>query len=220
MSTDRTHLMSYDMLQNVVPAGKFLLIYLVYLMIYRLDLRNKLVIFVGYERSYLCNGNVQVRQRIIMDYHGNFPLVAVPEVVKLVGQRQRTLNVSAFIYLLYLFNPTFQQIILIVQFAVVETTGKVSVYPKFKNRPVTNEDMDIKNSSPDPPAVVVQDGVVMDSSLKRLGLGRQWLDKILSENSVDPTDIFMMTAETAAKYRIIKKELSTECRGDKIIEKG
>ena len=90
-----------------------------------------------------------------------------------------------------------------VQFAVVETTGKVSVYPKFKNRPV-----------------VVQDGVVMDSSLKRLGLGRQWLDKILSENSVDPTDIFMMTAETAAKYRIIKKELSTECRGDKIIEKG
>ena len=102
-----------------------------------------------------------------------------------------------------------------VQFAVVETTGKVSVYPKFKNRPVTNEDMDIKNSSPDPPAVVVQDGVVMDSSLKRLGLG-----KILSENSADPTDIFMMTAETAAKYRIIKKELSTECRGDKIIEKG
>ena len=60
----------------------------------------------------------------------------------------------------------------------------------------------------------------MDSSLKRLGLGRQWLDKILSENSVDPTDIFMMTAETAAKYRIIKKELSTECRGDNIIEKG
>ena len=67
---------------------------------------------------------------------------------------------------------------------------------------------------------VVQDGMVMDSSLKRLGLGRQWLDKILSENSVDPTDIFMMTAETAAKYRIIKKELSTECREDKIIEKG
>ena len=60
-----------------------------------------------------------------------------------------------------------------VQFAVVETTGKVSVYPKFKNRPVTNEDMNIKNSSPDPPAVVVQDGVVMDSSLKRLGLGRE-----------------------------------------------
>ena len=116
MSTDRTHLMSCDMLQNVIPAGKFLLIYLVYLMIYRLDLRNKLVIFVGDERSYLCNGNVQVCQRIIMDYHGNFPLVAVPEVVKLVGQRQRTLNVSAFIYLLYLFYPPFQQIILIIQY--------------------------------------------------------------------------------------------------------
>lgn len=107
-----------------------------------------------------------------------------------------------------------------VQFAVVETTGKVSVYPKFKNRPVTNEDMNIKNSTSDPPAVVVQDGRVMDSSLKRLGLGKQWLDKILSENDVHETDIFLMTAETAGKYRIIKKELTQKCKGEKVIDKG
>ncbi len=107
-----------------------------------------------------------------------------------------------------------------VQFAVVETTGKVSVYPKFKNRPVTNEDMNIKNASNDPPAVVVQDGKIMESSLKRLGLGRQWLEKILSENELHETDIFIMTAETAAKYRIIKKELSEDCKGEKVIEKS
>ena len=107
-----------------------------------------------------------------------------------------------------------------VQFAVVETTGKVSVYPKFKNRPVTNEDMNIKNTSNDPPAVVVQDGKIMKSSLKRLGLGEEWLRKILSENHVDKTDIFIMTAETAAKYRIIKKELSKDCKGEKVIEKS
>lgn len=107
-----------------------------------------------------------------------------------------------------------------VQFAVVETTGKVSIYPKFKNRPVTNEDMQIKNTSSDPPAVVVQDGVIVYSSLKRLGLGEDWLKKILSENSVDVTDIFIMTAETAGKYRIIKKELSTDCKGEKVIEKN
>lgn len=107
-----------------------------------------------------------------------------------------------------------------VQFAVVETTGKISVYPKFKNRPVTNEDMNIKNASNDPPAMVVQDGKVMESSLKRLGLGRQWLDKILSENDIHETDIFIMTAETAGKYRIIKKELSKDCKGEKVIEKS
>lgn len=107
-----------------------------------------------------------------------------------------------------------------VQFAVVETTGKVNVFPKFKNRPVTNQDMNIKNQSTDPPAVVIQDGKIMESSLKRLGLGSGWLDKILEENSLDPTDIFMMTAQTAAKYRIIRKELSENVKEEKIIEKG
>lgn len=107
-----------------------------------------------------------------------------------------------------------------IQFAVVETTGKVNVYPKFKNRPVTNEDMNIKNSSEDPPAVVVQDGKIMESSLKRLGLGMGWLDKILEENKLSHKDIFMMTAESTAKYKIIKKEISEDCKGDKTIEKS
>lgn len=107
-----------------------------------------------------------------------------------------------------------------VQFAVVETTGKVSVYPKFKNRPVTNEDMEIKNTSSDPPAVVVQDGVIVYSSLKRLGLGEEWLKKTVSENRLNITDIFIMTAETAGKYRIIKKELTADCKGETVIEKS
>ncbi|MBQ7782825.1 MAG: DUF421 domain-containing protein [Oscillospiraceae bacterium] len=106
-----------------------------------------------------------------------------------------------------------------VQFAIVETTGKVNVYPKYENRPVTNSDLQIKNRSSDPPAVVVQDGKVMQSSLERLGLGEGWLNKILSENNVNVTDIFIMTAETAGIYRIIKKELTQKCKGDKIIEK-
>ena len=80
--------------------------------------------------------------------------------------------------------------------------------------------MNIKSTNTDPPAVVVQDGRVMDSSLKRLGLGKQWLDKILSENDVHETDIFLMTAETAGKYRIIKKELTQKCKGEKVIDKG
>lgn len=105
-----------------------------------------------------------------------------------------------------------------IQFAVVETTGKVNVYPKFRYRPVTNEDMDIKRSSSDPPAVVVQDGQIMTSSLIRLGLGVQWLEKILAENKVSTSDIFIMTAETAASYRIIRKEL--EGKGGDVIEKS
>ena len=107
-----------------------------------------------------------------------------------------------------------------VQFAIVETTGKVNVFPKFKNRPVTNNDLDIKNASNDPPAVIIQDGQIMDSSLKRLGLGEGWLNKILLENHTEPKDVFMLTAETAGKYKLIKKELSKNSEGADVIEKS
>lgn len=93
-----------------------------------------------------------------------------------------------------------------VQFAIVETTGKVSVFPKYADRPVTNDDLGIKNSSSDPPFPLVQDGNIIFSSLDRLGLGKGWLDKILEENKTRLSDIYIMTAESPAKYSIIKKE--------------
>ena len=108
-----------------------------------------------------------------------------------------------------------------VQFAIVETTGKVNIMPKFPNRNVTNEDMGIKNESTDPHAVIVQDGQVMLSSLKRLGLGEGWLDGVLKDNSVERREIFMMTAQTAGKYTIIKKELTKAAdKGVKYIDKS
>lgn len=107
-----------------------------------------------------------------------------------------------------------------VQFAIVETTGKVNVFPKFPNRPVTNSDLDIKNKTTDPPAVVIQNGIIMESSLKRLGLGIGWLEKILSEHSLTPEKVFIMTAETASKYKIIETEQTPSSRGGKTIEKS
>lgn len=106
-----------------------------------------------------------------------------------------------------------------VQFAIVETTGKVNVYPKFRYRSVTNEDIEVKGTSSDPPSVVVQDGQIMTSSLERLGLGQGWLEKILGDNGIAPSDIFMMTAESPAKYRIIRKDRISGFGGD-VIEKG
>ncbi|MGN1089472.1 MAG: DUF421 domain-containing protein [Huintestinicola sp.] len=105
-----------------------------------------------------------------------------------------------------------------VQFAIVETTGKVNVFPKFENRNVTNKDMNIKNNSSDPPSVVVQDGIIMESSLERLGLGKGWLMKILEEHSLAAEDVYIMAAETAAKYTIIERT-ENNGRGGKVIEK-
>ena len=44
-----------------------------------------------------------------------------------------------------------------VQFAIVETTGAISVYPKAAYRNVTQEDMGIYNKSENPPCVIISD---------------------------------------------------------------
>lgn len=104
-----------------------------------------------------------------------------------------------------------------VQYAVVETTGKVNVFPKYPSRPVTNSDLDIRSSSEDPPSVVIQDGIVMNSSLQQLGLGAKWLEKTLSSADMTAERVYLMTALSAGRYRIIEK---SEEGGGRIIEKG
>ena len=45
-----------------------------------------------------------------------------------------------------------------VQFAVVETNGSVSIYEKFAQRNVTNNDLNLTGTSMDPPVIIVSDG--------------------------------------------------------------
>ena len=68
-----------------------------------------------------------------------------------------------------------------VQFAVMETTGTVSVYLKAACQPLTPEDVALKKAAQDPPVAVIQDGCVMNKSLAMLGKNQAWL--VRSETS-------------------------------------
>lgn len=94
-----------------------------------------------------------------------------------------------------------------VQFAVVETTGKISVYPKYPYRGVTNEDLGIKGKSTDPPVLLIDDGVLLKDKLCLAGIGMQWLNSELSRKKLKIDDIYMMTIDpNDRKYTLIKKE--------------
>jgi uncharacterized membrane protein YcaP (DUF421 family) len=93
-----------------------------------------------------------------------------------------------------------------VQFAVVETTGSVSVYQKYDYRPVTNSDMNIKKTTVSPPALIVDNGKLVKEALDRIQLGQDWLFSILNQERIDIKDIFIMTAASDGKYFLIKKE--------------
>lgn len=80
-----------------------------------------------------------------------------------------------------------------VQFAVVETTGKVSVYPKTEYQNATAGDLGKSGESSDPPVLAVEDGILLEDNLKAAGADRQWLEKELREKNLSVKDIYMLT---------------------------
>ena len=95
-----------------------------------------------------------------------------------------------------------------VDFAMVETTGKLSIYQKFKSRPLTPEALEMpdipkKNS---PPVVVVSEGKIQDKNLRSCGKDIRWVQKTASENHVVPEDIYLLLAGQDSSYNLIAKE--------------
>jgi len=95
-----------------------------------------------------------------------------------------------------------------VSFAMVETSGALSAYQKFDARPASAQMLNIPaNGEPDaPPLTVIADGKLDADALSFLNLRREWLDKILAEKQLAVEDIFMMTCDRRAEYRIVEKE--------------
>lgn len=93
-----------------------------------------------------------------------------------------------------------------VQFAVVETTGTVSVYQKYEYRNVTNGDMKLKSKSIDPPEIVIDEGVIVNDALERLNLSEEKLRSILEKERLKVKDIFIMTLDSNMKHSIVRRE--------------
>ncbi len=93
-----------------------------------------------------------------------------------------------------------------VQFAVVETTGIVSVYQKYEYRNVTNGDMKLKSKSIDPPEIVIDEGVIVNDALERLNLSEEKLRSILEKERLKVKDIFIMTLDSDMKHSIVRRE--------------
>lgn len=95
-----------------------------------------------------------------------------------------------------------------VAFAIVETNGKLSVYPKFEARPVTAQMLSLPADGAEtaPPVVMVSDGRLIEEALPYCNLRPEWLEKTLREQQVELPDIFLMTCNRQANYHIIKKD--------------
>lgn len=93
-----------------------------------------------------------------------------------------------------------------VQFAIVETTGKISVYQKPEYQPLTNGDAGVTKKAKNPPAIIINDGIVIDDAFPSVKINRGWIDKLLSRKGLSVRDVFLLTVSEDLSYNLIKKE--------------
>ncbi|MDF2567596.1 MAG: putative rane protein [Oscillospiraceae bacterium] len=92
-----------------------------------------------------------------------------------------------------------------VYYAIVETTGQVSILQKYESQTVTTKMLDLKGSEQPIPIVVVSDGKIVEDSLEAYNLGKDWLLRTIQSNNVHVKDIYLMTADKNANYFIVPK---------------
>ncbi|MCL2069111.1 MAG: DUF421 domain-containing protein [Oscillospiraceae bacterium] len=96
-----------------------------------------------------------------------------------------------------------------IAFAVVETSGMMSVYPKFPYRQVNAKDMSLTTQDQHcdaPPVVLIRDGNISQDGLAYCGVDRIWLDDTLRNESCTPRTVFIMTCDRNRKYHLVKRD--------------
>ena len=91
-----------------------------------------------------------------------------------------------------------------VQFAIVETTGNISVMKKQSVDTPERTDFDMKVKNYDPPQVIVSDGKIIPQAVKVMGVNGS-IEKILKSLNLKLDDVFIMTADTQGHFFIVDK---------------
>lgn len=84
-----------------------------------------------------------------------------------------------------------------VQFAVAETTGKISVYQKYQNRTVTNSDLKLTDNDSDPPVLAAEDGTLLNDNISAAGISSEQLTDRLKNMNISIDDIYILTVSPA-----------------------
>jgi len=71
-----------------------------------------------------------------------------------------------------------------VQYAIVETSGELSVIKKSDYQPLTKSDLNIHLPGPTFPIELIMDGEIIESNLQNQAYSRAWLKKQLAERNI------------------------------------
>lgn len=95
-----------------------------------------------------------------------------------------------------------------VKYAVLETSGHLSVLPYAAEQPATPRQLDRPvREDVTLPTVIVNDGRLLRNNLKKVSRDESWLRNILAEHRLaSPRDVFLLTVDDAGETVLIPKE--------------
>ena len=94
-----------------------------------------------------------------------------------------------------------------IEYAILETNGRLSVLPFAGERPPTARELGVRARESGLPRVVVSDGRVLEDNLRALGKDRVWLREELGRRGCrEPGEVFLLLADEAGQTFLTKKE--------------
>ena len=87
-----------------------------------------------------------------------------------------------------------------VEYAILETSGQVTVIPKPNKKSVTPEDLNIEPKYEGIPYDLVVDGKVMYKNLEKIGKNYIWLKKQTEKFGIKPEEAFIVTIDGESKF--------------------
>lgn len=101
-----------------------------------------------------------------------------------------------------------------VEFAILETSGKLSVIPKSQKRPVTAADINVPTSYEGLPLPLIVDGVVDAHNLEKMGLNEAWLSReLLKHGLTSASQVLFAALETSGNLYVSKKGVPSKIQG-------
>ena len=94
-----------------------------------------------------------------------------------------------------------------IEYAILETNGRLNILPYPANSPVTPTHLDLDVGPAGYPSILISDGRILEANLTHLGQDKNWLQQQLQERGYsDPRQIYLMTATETGRIYISPKE--------------
>ena len=87
-----------------------------------------------------------------------------------------------------------------VEYAILETSGQVTVIPKPNKRTTTPEDFNLEPKYEGIPYDLVVDGKVMYKNLEKIGKNYKWLQKQTEKFGIKPEEALIVTIDGESKF--------------------